>query len=490
MAKVMLVEDDNNLREIYGARLQAEGHDIVAAKDGEEALALAVKEKPDLIISDVMMPRISGFDMLDILRNAPETKNTKVIMMTALSQAEDKARADKLGADRYLVKSQVTLEDVANVVREVLDGTPPATEPVPAVEAAVPAPPTVAPAATEPAPSVEAIANPVIEVLDEPDSSQVQPPPTDAPQPDTATEVAITDQPAAGGIADSAAPGIAAAPDPVAVPEPPADPVPAASVSDPADPATIPADQPAAEPPSPTSAPAATDDTSTTNTSSAVPPVQAPADSTTAPATDPAPATPVETPAIKVELPNMEPPAEQAVADAPSEESMETPIPTTPEETNNDSFVGPNLAEALASEEESPKAKTQEPEGTSSIDDLPVPVVSNGVPTNVVVEPTLPQLPEPEEPDPESTTDTGVSTAASTNTAAGMRVIKPITDPTAQPDINELLAAEERKAAVENPIANTVITPGKTAGEPTTPGAAAPAPPKPDDNNPVNNIAL
>ncbi len=118
----MLVEDDNNLREIYEARLLAEGYEIVSAKDGEEALAMAVKEKPDLIIADVMMPKISGFDMLDILRSTPETKSTKVIMMTALSQAEDKTRADKLGADRYLVKSQVTLEDVAKVAREVLGG--------------------------------------------------------------------------------------------------------------------------------------------------------------------------------------------------------------------------------------------------------------------------------------------------------------------------------------------------------------------------------
>lgn len=125
MAKIMLVEDDNNLREIYEARLLAEGYEIVSAKDGEEALALAVKEKPDLIISDVMMPKISGFDMLDILRSTAETKNTKVIMMTALSQAEDKARADKLGADRYLVKSQVTLEDVAKVARDVLNGDSP-----------------------------------------------------------------------------------------------------------------------------------------------------------------------------------------------------------------------------------------------------------------------------------------------------------------------------------------------------------------------------
>lgn len=129
----MLVEDDNNLREIYEARLLAEGYEIVSARDGEEALALAVKERPDLIIADVMMPKISGFDMLDILRNTPETKKTKVIIMTALSQAEDKARADQLGADRYLVKSQVTLEDVAKASREVLQeqtGLPPAAEQV------------------------------------------------------------------------------------------------------------------------------------------------------------------------------------------------------------------------------------------------------------------------------------------------------------------------------------------------------------------------
>ena len=144
MAKILLVEDDNNLREIYGARLMAEGFTIVAAADGEEALAMAVKEKPDLIISDVMMPKISGFDMLDILRTTAETKNTKVIMMTALSQPEDRERGEKLGADRYLVKSQVTLEDVVAVVHEVLeDGTPTTTN--------APAPTVVNPDATDPA---------------------------------------------------------------------------------------------------------------------------------------------------------------------------------------------------------------------------------------------------------------------------------------------------------------------------------------------------
>lgn len=156
MAKIMLVEDDNNLREIYEARLLAEGYEIVSAEDGEQALAIAVKEKPDLIISDVMMPKISGFDMLDILRSTPETRDTKVIMMTALSQAEDKTRADKLGADRYLVKSQVTLEDVAKVAKEVLDGES-AIPPVAAVPA-TPVPP--APTPTPVAPSPVSVAPP------------------------------------------------------------------------------------------------------------------------------------------------------------------------------------------------------------------------------------------------------------------------------------------------------------------------------------------
>ena len=146
MTKLMLVEDDNNLREIYGARLQAEGYEIVSAKDGEEALALAVKERPDLIVSDVMMPKISGFDMLDILRSTTETKNTKVIMMTALSQKEDQERGEKLGADRYLVKSQVTLEDVVKVVGEVLAEGSGDIPPVPADTIPEPAAPVVAPA--------------------------------------------------------------------------------------------------------------------------------------------------------------------------------------------------------------------------------------------------------------------------------------------------------------------------------------------------------
>ncbi len=127
MTKIMLVEDDKSLREIYGVRLLAEGYDIVSAGDGEEALAMAIKERPQLIVSDVMMPKISGFDLLDILRSTTETRNIRVIMMTALSSEDQRLRGEQLGADRYLVKSQVGIEDVVRVVHEVLEDGPAAT---------------------------------------------------------------------------------------------------------------------------------------------------------------------------------------------------------------------------------------------------------------------------------------------------------------------------------------------------------------------------
>jgi CheY-like chemotaxis protein len=140
----MLVEDDKSLREIYGVRLLAEGYDIISAGDGEEALAMAIKDRPDLIVSDVMMPKISGFDMLDILRSTTETKDIKVIMMTALSSDEQRKRGEQLGADMYLVKSQVGIEDVVKAVHQVLADKPGAA---PATSATTPAP-AAAPVAT------------------------------------------------------------------------------------------------------------------------------------------------------------------------------------------------------------------------------------------------------------------------------------------------------------------------------------------------------
>lgn len=118
--KILLVEDDEILASIYRARLEMEGFEVREVHDGEQALTNALEYRPDLILLDAMMPKISGFDVLDILRNTPETMNLRIIMLTALSQENDKKRAESLGVDEYLVKSQVVISDVIERVRHHL----------------------------------------------------------------------------------------------------------------------------------------------------------------------------------------------------------------------------------------------------------------------------------------------------------------------------------------------------------------------------------
>lgn len=118
--RILLVEDDDALAGVYLVRLQAEGFDVKRVSDGEQALAAATDYKPDLILLDIMMPKISGFEVLDILRNTPETANVKIIVLTALSQSSDKTRAEELGADDYIVKSQVVITDVIARIKQHL----------------------------------------------------------------------------------------------------------------------------------------------------------------------------------------------------------------------------------------------------------------------------------------------------------------------------------------------------------------------------------
>jgi DNA-binding response OmpR family regulator len=121
--KILLVEDDDGLASVYQTRLEAEGFAIRRVPNGEDALAAAIEFKPDLILLDAMMPKVSGFDVLDILRNTPESASIKIIMLTALSQETDKQRAQSLGVDEYLVKSQVVIADVVDRIKHHLSLT-------------------------------------------------------------------------------------------------------------------------------------------------------------------------------------------------------------------------------------------------------------------------------------------------------------------------------------------------------------------------------
>lgn len=118
--RILLVEDDEGLAQVYITRLEVEGFEIQRVPNGEDALAKAIEFKPDLILLDIMMPKVNGFDVLDILRNTPETLNVKIILLTALSQEADRKKAEEMGADDYLVKSQVVIADVVDRIKQHL----------------------------------------------------------------------------------------------------------------------------------------------------------------------------------------------------------------------------------------------------------------------------------------------------------------------------------------------------------------------------------
>jgi len=119
--KILLVEDDESLSNVYVTRFEAEGFDIRRVGNGEDALSTAINYQPDIILLDIMMPKVDGFDVLDILKNTNKTKDLKIIMLSALSQEMDIDKAKKLGADDYLIKSEVTIADVVEKIKKELN---------------------------------------------------------------------------------------------------------------------------------------------------------------------------------------------------------------------------------------------------------------------------------------------------------------------------------------------------------------------------------
>ncbi|MBI5357525.1 response regulator [Candidatus Saccharibacteria bacterium] len=119
-AKILLVEDDELMARMY-QRFLAHGDFIVElAADGQEGYEKAKVFKPDLILLDIMMPRLNGLQALDKLKQDPETKDFIVVMLTNLADKEDAELAISKGAARYLIKSDYDMEDITGVINEIL----------------------------------------------------------------------------------------------------------------------------------------------------------------------------------------------------------------------------------------------------------------------------------------------------------------------------------------------------------------------------------
>jgi len=118
--KVLIVDDDAFLSGIYATKLELDGFSVVTARDGEEGLKAAFKEKPDLILCDVLMPKLDGFEVLKRLKADAQTKDIPVIMLTNLGQKEDVEKGLEEGATDYLIKAHFVPAEAVAKIRKVL----------------------------------------------------------------------------------------------------------------------------------------------------------------------------------------------------------------------------------------------------------------------------------------------------------------------------------------------------------------------------------
>lgn len=118
--KILLVEDDKTLLDMYTLKFKQEGFVILTATDGLAGLEMAKKEKPAVILLDIMMPKMDGFAVLKELKKDPSTKNAPVLMLSNLGQKSDMEKGKKLGASDYVVKASMTPTQVVDKVKSYL----------------------------------------------------------------------------------------------------------------------------------------------------------------------------------------------------------------------------------------------------------------------------------------------------------------------------------------------------------------------------------
>ncbi len=120
MKKVLFIEDEATLQETFGDILGKNKCKMISALNGEIGLRLAKSEKPDLILLDIILPKMNGFEVLKMLKEDPKTNNIPVIVLTNLENMEDINKAIELGATTYLVKTKYTIEEVINKIKKAL----------------------------------------------------------------------------------------------------------------------------------------------------------------------------------------------------------------------------------------------------------------------------------------------------------------------------------------------------------------------------------
>jgi DNA-binding response OmpR family regulator len=120
MKKILFIEDESALHKTFGEILAQEGYEMISALDGETGLRLARAKAPDLILLDLILPKVNGFDVLKELKADAQTKDIAIIVLTNLEGVGDIDKALELGATTYLVKAQYSLEEVVEKIKKAL----------------------------------------------------------------------------------------------------------------------------------------------------------------------------------------------------------------------------------------------------------------------------------------------------------------------------------------------------------------------------------
>ena len=119
--KILLVEDDSFLLGMYAAKFELENFKVIMAKDGEKAIRLAIKEAPDIILLDIILPKINGFEVLRQLKTNSETARIPVILLSNLSQKDEIEQGLKMGAKDYLIKAHFMPSEVVDKIKKALN---------------------------------------------------------------------------------------------------------------------------------------------------------------------------------------------------------------------------------------------------------------------------------------------------------------------------------------------------------------------------------
>ncbi len=122
MKKILFIEDESILQKTLTNLLQNEGYEMISALDGKTGLQLVKEKKPDLILLDLVLPKMHGFDVFKKLKEDEETKNIPIIVLTNLEEIGDIEKALELGATTYLVKAQYTLGEVVEKIKKAIEG--------------------------------------------------------------------------------------------------------------------------------------------------------------------------------------------------------------------------------------------------------------------------------------------------------------------------------------------------------------------------------